>query len=176
MNRHAAPVTFVLIPLLLLNACGSSPEQRSARLLNERLQSRLGPDIAAGRVALRPVANGAQVTLLDPTLFPNDKMALDGRYPDVRADMIEGMLDPGLMRVQVADTSALPQKDRVTRVLNVEQYFVANGLRQTLQETGTAGSETGPATPGLNVTMLVDCSPHNGAEGYGNDATRPGCR
>jgi hypothetical protein len=34
------------------------------------------------------------------------------RYTDIRANVIEGLLDPSLMRVEVTDTSPLPDQPR----------------------------------------------------------------
>lgn len=129
----------VLIPLLLLAACGSS-ESRTADLLEQRLEAGLQRDIAAGRATVQRLPGAARVTLLDNSQFPTGTMALDDKYPDLRAGVIEGMLDPSLMLVQITDTSNLPPEQRDARVRNVAAYFTANGLNNVL-------STADPASP-----------------------------
>jgi hypothetical protein len=173
MKRHAGRLAIVLSPLVLLAACGPSPQQRTTRLLDDRLQVQLAPDIAAGRAALRKLPDGAQVTLLDSSLFPNDPKALDNQIPDIRADVIEGLLDPALMRVQVADTATLPADQRDMRVRNVEGYFTANGLGSVLVPAAAAPASGGPA--GLTITIGVQCPPPDRRIGYGEGTSQPMC-
>src|ERR1700710_464465 len=101
MYHQAWRFALLLGPLLAVAACGSGGEQHTTRMLNHRLQARLGPDIDAGNAALQALPDGARVTLLSTSSFPSDTTALDIRSPDIRSNVIEGMLDPSLMRVQV---------------------------------------------------------------------------
>jgi hypothetical protein len=168
MIRHVV----LLTPLLLVAACGSG-QQHTVRLLDQRLEAGLASEIAAGRAVVRPTAGGAEVTLLDTTLFPNDARSLDDQFPDVRADVIEGLLDPNLMQVQVADTSALPAYQQDTRLRNVQDYFTANGLGTVLVPAAAAPAAGAPA--GLNLTIDVRCSPPDDRSGYGDGRARPVC-
>jgi hypothetical protein len=164
----------LLCPVLLLAACGDGSSQRTARLLDQRLETRLAPEISAGRAIVQPLSDGARVTLRDPTMFANNADALDNRENDVRARVVEALLDPSLMRVQVADTSTLPDAQRGSRVSNVVQYFVANGLAQTLQPTEPLQSASaGSAPEGLTLTIGVQCPGRNDGAGYGQ--FRPSC-
>ena len=107
MNRHAGGLAVSLGPLLLtLACCGPSPQQRTTRLLDDRMQTELASEIKAGRAVVQQLPDGARVTLLDRSLFPNGPKALDDQVPDIRADVIQALLDPSLMRVAVADTSS----------------------------------------------------------------------
>src|SRR5437868_2718124 len=107
-------LTLLLIPLLLA-ACGSDHGlHRSARLLNERLQATMAPDIAAGNATVQPLSNGALVTLLGSSAFPNTVDARADRIRDVRASVAQGLLDPSLVRIAVADTAPLPAYQRET--------------------------------------------------------------
>jgi hypothetical protein len=170
MNRQAA----VLIPLILLTACGSGgPYQHSTQLLDRRLNASLAADVAAGRATVQPLPDGDLVTLLGPSSFPADAKALDDQTPDVRANVIEGLLDPSLMRVQVADTSTLPAYQRDARVRNVSQYFVANGLGPVLVPSGPDAAPAG--TAGLVLTIRLDCPRPNGLVGYGDGLSHPVC-
>jgi hypothetical protein len=178
MNRYAGHLAVLLGPLLLIAACGPSPQQRTTQLLDDRLQTQLAHQIAAGRAVVQQLPDGARVTLLDSSLFPNGPRALDDQFPDIRADVIEGLLDPTLMRVQVADTSTLPADQRETRVRNVETYFTANGLGSMLVSAepgpnGTAPAVAGPA--GLTITVSVQCPQPNRYIGYRDGTSRPVC-
>jgi hypothetical protein len=168
MNHHAV----LFIPLILLTACGSG-QQRTAQLLDQRLQVTLGPEIAAGQATVQKVATGDRVTLLGSSSFPNGPRALDDQSLDIRADVIEALLDPRLMQVQVADSSTLPAVQRDVRVRNVEQYFTANGLGPVLVPADPAPASAGPA--GLGITISVVCPGPDGFSGYRDGRARPVC-
>jgi hypothetical protein len=179
MNFKACRLAALFCPLLLVAACGSSGQQRTAHRLNDRLQDRLAADIAAGNAALQPLPDGARVTLLDSSSYPNDVKAMANKYPDIRANVIEALLDPTLMRVQIADTSALPDDRRDARVRNVSQYFIVNGLASMLQPADPlqaippAPPSTSPA--GLTMTISVQCPDRHRWTGYGSGRSRPVC-
>ena len=165
MNRNAGRLAVVLSLVFFIAACGPSPRQRTARLLDDRLQAQLAPDIAAGRVAVQALLqDGARVTLLGSSMFLNGPQTLDERYPAIRANVIEGLLDPTLTRVQVADTSSLPAAQRTVQVRNVETYFAVNGLGSVLVPAGAGQADAGPE--GLTITISV-CPPPNNRIGYG---------
>jgi hypothetical protein len=177
MNRHTAGLAVSLGPLLLIAACcGPSPQQRTTRLLDDRMRTQLASEIKAGRAAVQQLPDGARVTLLDQSLFPNGPKALDDQVPDVRADVIEGLLDPSLMRVAVADTSSLPADQRDTRIRNVEGYFTANGLESVLVPAGASPPAPGPSgPPGLTITVAVQCPPSSHYIGYRDGTPMPVC-
>lgn len=160
------------MPVLLLAACGSGQEH-SARVLNQRLQEHLAPQIAAGRAVVQPTEAGAQVTLLDTAPFATGLNAQDDVTPDIRADVIEGLLDPSLMRVQVADTSALPPYQQQARVQEVRDYFTVNALGSVLLPPETPAPGGAPA--GLNISISLQCPPPNGRTGYGDGRSLPVC-
>jgi hypothetical protein len=156
----------------LLAACCSSGQQRTAQRLDQRLEALLAPDIAAHRAAVQSLPDGARVTLLDPSLFPDTEDTLDNRISDPRANVVEGLLDPSLMRIQVADTSTLPADQRDTRVRNVIEYFQVAGLGPSV-EPGEAPRAT---PPGLAITITVQCpQPTASWTGYGTGASQPIC-
>ncbi len=177
MNRHAGGLAVSLGPLLLtLACCGPSPQQRTTRLLDDRMQTQLASEIKAGRAVVQQLPDGARVTLLDRSLFPNGPKALDDQVPDIRADVIQALLDPSLMRVAVADTSALPADQRDTRIRNVEGYFTDNGLGFVLVPAEAAPAAAGPTGPaGLTITVSVQCPPTGHYIGYRDGTSRPVC-
>jgi hypothetical protein len=162
-------------PVLMIAACSSGPAH-TTRLLNNRLQDRLAPDIAAGNANLQPLPQGALITLLGTSQFPNDVRALDDQQRDVRSSVIEGMLDPTLMQVQVADTSALPQDQRDARVRNIVQYFTAYGLAPSLLPVPPEqAASAGAATAGLTITIGIQCPGRHDGPGYGDGKSKPVC-
>jgi hypothetical protein len=179
MTPHALRLAVLLSPLLLAGGCGTFGHQGTARLLQSRLQDQLAPDINAGTVALQTLPDGARVTLLGTSPFPDGKKAQDDKHRDLRASVIEALLDPSLMRIQLADTSALPEAQRDLRVQNVAQYFGAYGLGSTLQPAvpsqamppGLAG--TAPA--GMTITITVQCPGRYHGAGYGSGISMPVC-
>jgi hypothetical protein len=172
MEYRTGRLAALFIPLILLAACASG-QQRTARLLDQRMQNRLATEIAAGQAVVEKVPEGERVTLLGPSLFPNDTQTLDNRTPDIRANVIEGLLDPRLMRVQVADNSTLPAVQRDARVRNVADYFTANGLGSVLLPGDAAPVTGGPA--GLVMTISLACPPHDWFIGYRDGRARPVC-
>jgi len=175
MNHHGLRLAVLLSPLLLLTACGSCGQPRTAWRLDDRLQAQLAPDVAAGKAVVQPLPDGARVTLLGPSQFPVDEQALTDQQRDVRASVIEGLLDPRLMQIQLADTSALPEYQRDARVRNVAEYFRVNGLGSTLQPTAPQLAASPGAPAGLTISVTLQCPRRRGYAGYGDGRSRPVC-
>jgi hypothetical protein len=175
MDRHARRVAVLLSPLLILAAC-SSGQQNTTRDLNGRMQAELAPDIGAGNVALQPLPDGDRITLLGSSQFAADVRALDDQQRDVRASVVEALLDPRLMRINVVDTSELPPDQRQTRVNNVVRYFEAYGLAPSLQPGSPQQPLPATTVPaGLIITVSVQCPRAYGEAGYGNGKADPMC-
>jgi hypothetical protein len=165
-----------LTPLLLLGACSFDHGlSRTTDLLNDRLQARLAPDIAAGTAAIQPLPNGARVTLLSGSQFSNDIDTLADKHREVRASVIQGLLDPALVHIAVADTSALPADQREARVRNVIEYFKANGVGQTILPDTAPPPAVATAPPGLTLTVLLDCPAHQQPDNWNYLPPIPSC-
>jgi hypothetical protein len=175
MDPHALRRAALLSPLLLLTACGLFGQPGTARRLDDRLQARLAPDIAAGNAFVQRLPDGARVTLLGPSQFPVDEQTLDDQQRDVRANVVEGLLDPRLMQIQFTDTSALPEYQRDIRVHNMIRYFEAYGLGATLQPTPVQQAAPPGAPTGLMINVTLKCPPSRGGAGYGDGKSRPVC-
>ncbi|WP_428490408.1 hypothetical protein [Rhodopila sp.] len=175
MHLHAPRRAALLVLPLLLSACGWFGQAHTVRRLDDRLQQRLASDIASGNAALQPIPDGARVTLLGPSSFPVDEQALDDQRRDVRASVIEGLLDPSLMRIQLADTSALPAYQRDLRVRNMAQYLQLNGLGSTLQPAPMPQTAPPGSPPGLVIDVTLQCPPNRGGAGYGDGKSKPIC-
>lgn len=173
-----ARLAVLLSPLFLLTACGSS-QPRTTRLLNERLSYQLAPNIAAGNVALQALPDGARVTLLSRQAFEDNVTVLTDKFPSTRASVIEALLDPSLMSIQLADTSALPPDQKQERINNVAHYFHDYGLGSTLQPVAPPQAmppaSAGPAPAGLTITISVVCPHRHPGAGYGNGQAMPAC-
>jgi hypothetical protein len=179
MSFHAWRLAVLLCPPLLLAACGPSAEQRTTQRLGDRLADTMAADIAAGNAVLQPLPDGARVTLLGSSLFPADQRALDDQQHDVRAGVVEGLLDPSLMQLQIVDTSTLPDAQRDARVVNVARYFDAYGLGPTLLPAPPRAvlppGPPGATPPGLTITISVQCPHRHGGSGYGDGTSKPVC-
>jgi hypothetical protein len=172
---QAGRLAALLGPMVLLAACGGSGVNHATRDLEDRLQTRLGPDISAGQAVLQPLPAGARVTLPDPTEFTSGGAELSDKGRDVLASTIQGLLDPSLMRIEVADTAVAPDGPRSTRVQAVRQYFLAYGLGPSLQPPGQPPAmqpaSAGPPATGLAVTINVQCPSHRPPAG--DDSAQP---
>jgi len=178
MTPHVRRLLGLLCPLVLLAGCGPSGQQHTTQLLGDRLLAQMTPDIAAGNAVLQPLPDGARVTLLGPSRFPPPDKGLDDQQRDIRAGVVEGLLDPTLMRIEVADTSPLPPDERDARVRNVTSYLRAYGLGSTLQPVAPAPampSAQPGAPPGLTITIGIQCASSHDGLGYGSGRPRPVC-
>nr|WP_294514024.1 hypothetical protein [uncultured Rhodopila sp.] len=181
MTTLPGRLTGLLLPLLLLGACSwDHGQHRATELLNDRLQARLAPDIAAGSAALQPTQNGAVVTLLGNSEFTEKVDAQTGTYREVRASVVQGLLDPSLIHIAVADTSGLTAEQRATRVHNVTQYFKDNGLTLSLLPEGQApvvpsGAAAAPAPQGVTITLLLDCPAYQQPDNWNYLPPLPSC-
>jgi hypothetical protein len=162
MNPRPWRLAGLFCPLLLLAACGGpSDQQRAAWELDHRLEARLAPQVNAGNATVQPLPDGARVTLLGAPQLPAGVHTVSGEQDDGRANVIQGLLDPRLMRVWLADTSALPPGQQAARVGALTRYFVDARLGSTLQPAappqGMPPGPGGPAPAGLTITVSVQC-------------------
>lgn len=144
-----------LAALLLPTACTSGP-QHTVETLNTRLRTELSADAAAGRVALVPQADGAQVVLREPPLTPVGTTVLDDRDQYIMASVTEALLDLSLMHVAIAQAPGSPLGRDGARALAAANYL------QTYRVPATA-AQPAPATTaqvppgGLLVDIRVKC-------------------
>jgi hypothetical protein len=143
-----------LLPLLclppLLGACCGP---NNASLLNRRLQAQLTLETANGRAVVQPLPSGAQVTLTDQTLFPNGGAQLDARGRYVLASLIEGLLDPNILQISLASSSATPPALQQARGQAVRRFFEEYFLGPSLQPAGSA--PVAAASGGTTITVTV---------------------
>ena len=174
MPSQAHRLLVLSVPLLFLGACGPTREQATAGLLNQRLQEQLSAEVTANRVALQPLPTGAKVTFLDTSSTPGGLQVSDPGVGSVRASLIEALLDPSLMRIDVMDTSTLPPEQKAKRTSNLTQYIQSMQLGSTLQPAQPPEAQSsGPG--GMTLTIEVQCPRRNDGSGYDSGARKPAC-
>jgi hypothetical protein len=143
----------VLGSLLLVAACSCG--NNSVANLDERLQLRLAPDIAAGRAGLEQLPDGARVTFPEQTLFPLGRTELDDRGRFVLASFIQGLLDPAILRIDVAEPTTSTSYIQGARARAVRDYFVDYGLGPSLVPAAAPAGSTDSAPQNLAITVSV---------------------
>jgi hypothetical protein len=161
----------------MATSCGPSGQQRAAWEVDHRLEDRLAPDIAAGNATVQPLPDGAQVTLLNPAQLPSGTEPAGGSSGDIRAHVVQGLLNRRLMRIQLADTSPLPQDQQQAQVQNLTQYFIENRLGPTLQPAAPPQEMPpgpgGGAPAGLAITITVQCPQDHEGTAYDTNIVPP---
>jgi hypothetical protein len=179
MSPHARRLAVLLSPLLLIVGCAPSGQQHTTQVLNDRLLFELAPSIALGEAVLQPLPDGARVTLLGSSRFPTDVRTPDYKNSVIPASVVQSLLDPRLMRIDVTDTSALPDAQRVDRVRDARQYFAAYGLGSTLGPAAPLqAAPPGPAgavPAGLVLSISVQCPPGHNPIAVSNGLADPVC-
>jgi hypothetical protein len=140
-----------LAPMLMLIGCTGSYWDDAPRVLGDRLQNRLTPELASGQAGLTRLPDGAQVVLTEQALFPGGGTELDDRGRYLMASVIEGLLEPTMLRIELAGTPGTPIGVQQARLLSVTQYL----------EDFRLGPQLQPALPqdiaaqGMAITVRV---------------------
>ena len=158
MRIQAGRLVALFFPMLFVVACTSSGNN-SVMHLGQRMQVLLAPDIAAGRVSLDQLPDGALVTLPQQSLFPIGRAELDGKGRYILASVIQGLLDPGILRIQISDAAGTPVGLQTAQARAVTEFFVDYGLGPALQPS-VAPQDLPPgsvsaAPPGVVITVSV---------------------
>jgi len=142
---------------LLVSACASgSGSSSSAHELTQRLNAQLAPDIAAGRASVQSMSDGARVVLSDPSLFPGGATELDARGQYVVASVIQGLLAPRLMLIQVAHEPMYAGETGEARASSVARFFADYNINTSLGPSVPGqGSPPGPPQPTASGTMIT---------------------
>lgn len=178
MRFRPGRLALVLSPLLVIVACTSYSELgRTTQELDDRLSVRLAADMAAGRVTLQQVDYGASVTLADQSLFASDRAELNDAGRDVMTGVIQALLDPRLLRIEIAESTATPGHLQAARVQTVKQYFEDADVEAAIQPP-VAMQEMPPgpagfAGNGLVITVTVISSQPITTTAGGNAASPP---
>jgi hypothetical protein len=157
MRFFAVRRVAMFCPLLVVVACASG--NRSVSDLHQRMQLLLAPDIAAGRAGLERLPDGARVTLPQQALFPTGRSELDDKGRFVLASVIQGLLDPGILRIDIALAPGTPVGLQTAQARAVTQYFVDYGLGSSLEPAApqpeSPPGSVGEGVPGLTITVNI---------------------
>jgi len=153
MRLQAGRLVALFFPMLFVVACTSG--NNSVANLGQRMQVLLAPDIAAGRVGLEQLPDGARVTIPEQSLFPPGRGELDDRGRFLLASVIQGLLDPGILRVDVAEPAPSPAYLQAPRAGAVRQFFVDYGLGPTLQPAAVPQGSVDTAPQELTISVSV---------------------
>lgn len=151
----------LLLPLLALSACGGGGRQEAVNTLQHRLHVQLADAARAGLVVEQDMPDGARV------IFPQTPAPLTH---DPRTDMIEALIDPGLLHLAVTAPAGLPPEEAAQRVQAWEGYFYHLPIAQTLEPLPQRPPVATPApVPGaMAVTIAVVCTNRYGHVSYGD--------
>jgi hypothetical protein len=154
--KHTSPLRacVCVAPLLLLLGCAS---ERSPLDISDRLQAELSPELANGSVTLEQLPDGARVTLPDQTLFRTGGAELDAKGRYILTGLVEALLAPPLLQVEVAGPAGTPTPLQQARVRAVTQFLqgiqvAPNLLFTELQEGPPTAGDVAPQVTTVTVT------------------------
>jgi hypothetical protein len=143
--------------LLVVAACASGT-RRTTQDLYDRMSVSLAPDIQAGQATLRPLQSGVAVTLVGDRMFMPGRSELNEDGSDVLTRVIQALLDPTLLRIEVAQATATPGGLQAARVQTVAQYLNLSSIWPSAQAPVPMRNEpSGPAgAPFHALTITVN--------------------
>jgi hypothetical protein len=148
--------------VLLLAACAPSPNVgEMSQNLTRRLNDRLAPSIAGGTATVAQTPDGARVTLANTALFaPGSNTTLGGSGQTLVTGVVQGLLAPQYMQIEVAGSPATPDYVRTQQVSAVtaffEDYLLGPSLRPTRRVPRTPPvGPPGSSTPGFDIAIHV---------------------
>ena len=135
-------------PLLLLAGCGGTAAQ-----LDARMQHSLAPQIGQHQAGVQRLPDGTQVTLADDALFAPGSAVLTVQGQFILASVIEGLMAPRVMAIEVTPSAAASAALQQARVAAVRQFFTDYMLGPQLQ--AAAGAPNPAAPQALAITVHV---------------------
>lgn len=110
----------VLLGPLLLGGCVNSGLSYAPQTQDARMQARLWPEVQSGRVVVQAVPTGTQVSIPDQQLFAPGSARLTANGGRLLTYVVQALLEPTLLTIQVSDASDGPQGARTQAILD---YF-----------------------------------------------------
>jgi hypothetical protein len=156
-------LAILLTPLLPVAACAPGPDH-VAEHLNERLQFQLAPQMTASQAALEEFPDGARVTLTDQSLFKPGSAELSDSGHYIIASVIEGLVNPSLLRIELAESPASSPYLRDQRLQTVTTFLSDYQLLPSLhpgtwQDTTPPPANGAPPSQVLAITITVAPKP-----------------
>jgi hypothetical protein len=149
--------------LLLLAGCGSTHQQKSVDLLQQRLHTQMAGAVQTGAATIQDLPDGAVVT------FPDGQRAI---ATSPRTDMVEALLDPDLLRIGIVPSAGLPPYEADRRAQAWEADFRRMSIGQALQPPSVMPQ---PAPNGMTVSIQVVCPDRSNGWNYNLGPRRPAC-
>jgi hypothetical protein len=157
MRFQAGPALAMLAPLFLVAACSGEPS--SPHMLTSRMQARLSPEVESGQVAVQPLPAGTQVAISEQSLFAPGSAVLDDKGRNVLTYVVQALLEPSILSIQVADSSDSLQGARAAAVMQYFQdhqigaQFVPTPMQDATQAVPVGA--VGTPVQGLTITVSV---------------------
>ena len=159
-------VAILLTALLPVAACVPGPDH-VAEHLNERLQTQLAPQMTTSQAALETFPDGARVTLTDQSLFKPGSAELSDSGHYIIASVIEGLVNPSLLRIELVESPASSPYLRDQRLQTVMQFlsdyqlapFVHPGTWQETAPPATGASPATGAPPSQVLAITITVAP-----------------
>ncbi len=140
--------------VLAVTACSSTPSPDTiANDLMERLNVRLATEIASGRAAVQRLPDGARVTLADGTVFSVSGVTLDDKGRYTVASVIEALLAPRLLQIEVAGSAAASAPIQESQAGAVAKFFHDYGIDATSVPPLAPEAPPGVGVPVLTITI-----------------------
>ena len=145
----------LLAPLFLVAACASEPS--APQMQSIRMQARLTPEIQSGKLAVQPLPNGTQIVIPEQALFAPGSATLDTSGQDVLTYVVQALLEPTIITIQVADASDSLQGARAQAVADYFRYHRLSQqvLPPTIGSQPVAVGAPGTAVQGMTITVNV---------------------
>jgi hypothetical protein len=124
---------------------------------NDRMQARLAPEIASGAVVVQQTPAGTLVSIPDSTLFAPGSGVLSAEGTRVLTYVIQALLEPTLLTIQVGDASDGPQGARAAAVADYfRDHSLANQLLPVVLPTApVAVGAAGTPLQGTTIAVSV---------------------
>ena len=142
----------MLAPLVLAAGCAGG-SGGTVRQLDARMQERLAPQVATHQAGVQLLSNGTRIELAEQALFPPGSAVLDAQGQFILASVIQGLMAPRLMLIEITPAAGTRVDLREARVDAVRQYFGEYALGPEVQEAEQS-PQAGDAQA-LAVTILV---------------------
>lgn len=144
----------LLTPILLMAGCGSGSQQVTEELGN-RMQDRLAPQLATGQAGLVRLPDGVQVSLAEDSLFAPGSAQLTPAGSYVLAGVIEGLLAPSLLQIDVTETSPTTLALQQQRVQAIRNFLTDFQLGPQLQAAALQPGTVPTAAPGARLLAIT---------------------
>jgi hypothetical protein len=134
---------------LLLAGCGMQGE--TVRQLNARMQVGLAPQVAKQQASVQRLQDGTRVSLAEDSLFMPGSAVLSAQGQYVIASVIQGLMAPAVMEIEVTPPAATSPGLQQARVAAIRQFFTDYALGPQLLASVSAPAAAAPQALAITV-------------------------